>query len=118
MATKITAPYDELTLKIALMTASQKMNKVVEEKGQQYFQDAIMEIMASNPPPTEETTIRAAKHFGVSPKELIDSPNYTELMREYVLVNIRRIVAATCAKFGLTDKEGWAVCLSNKLEFI
>lgn len=102
----VSVPYDELTLKIALMGASKKL----EVDG---LQERILEKISSISSKTmSEFNQAVAEYHGISVLDLINSPNYESLKGEFGNHNISRLVSIYKEE-GFDDKESWAlVCVS------
>ena len=50
-----------------------------------------------------------AKHYGISVEKLTSSPNYNTLCQEYEEDIIQQLAKKLVEKFGITDKEAWAL---------
>lgn len=98
-------PYDEMTLKIALITASSKFEAFEKANGTAY-RDEIVGSLA-----TENKSINAAvaEHHGIAVEQLINSPNYQLLKTEYMNGLMLKFMESLKLKLNLTDKEAWAM---------
>jgi len=95
-------PYDEFTLKLALMQISDKLDDPDLQKklGQ--------ELDKLAPGNKSDINKKVAEENGISVKDLIDSPNYEKLKNEYVASMLHKAVDVFI-KEGFTEKQAWAV---------
>ena len=105
-------PYDELTLKIALMSGASKLEKYLNEHGDQAVTAAIDKVIPSQ---TMSLTEATAKHHGVDVNTLVNSPNYATMKAEYQAHSISQLIGVFESVIGLENKEAWAVVLSQQL---
>ena len=101
----IKVPYDELSLKIALMGASNKLEKEgLQEQLLSKLSKFTVNTMA-------DYNIKVAEFHGISLADLINSPNYETLKSEYAKNGIDFILNVY-KDAGFEDKEAWAlVCV-------
>lgn len=102
----IDVPYDEMTLKIALISAGSKL----DEEG---LQEKLLENLAPYSPETPaDLNKKIAEHHGISLLDLINSPNFISLKDDYLLHHLA-LIRKIYKDFGFDDKEAWALmCLS------
>lgn len=107
---ELNVPYDELSLKIALMGVSNKLEKDIS------LQERILNKISEVSPKTEESlNEKIAKHNGISVKDLIDSPNYLILKEEFAREKFHEVRGIYLSE-GFDDKESWAMmCVSMGL---
>jgi len=95
-------PYSSWELRVALMNLSEdKFNKEKAEEMKDEF--------AFLPKRKKDLNISVAEHHGISVEKLVDSPNYKILCREYEENIIYKFVKKLEEKFGITEKEAWAI---------
>lgn len=103
-------PYHRLELLVALSTAVKKVEKISEEQGEEFINKEIPQL----PEPAELNKVVAERN-GISVEALIASPNYKVLKQEYMESVFSELRMKLQEKFGLTDKESWAIFLANEL---
>lgn len=101
----INVPYDELTLKIALMGASSKLeNEELQKELLSKISDISVKTMA-------ELNVKVSEFHGITVPDLINSPNYEKMKAEYANHNLA-LIRNIYLDAGFSDKESWAlVCL-------
>lgn len=111
-------PYDEITLRIALLSANGKLVKISEEKGDvelMRLMDTAVKEMGEGPSDKETLNKEVAAHNGVSVSDLIGSPNYQELVQEFCYSRVVKVIDNVKDLFGFTSQEAWAVILAEQL---
>ena len=115
---ELQCPYDEVTLKIALISASSKMASYqAEHGGEEAALKRIEEAFVGLTVIEEGVPLNAAvaAHNGISVEALINSPNYLTIKGEFVAMKVQQVLAKMGPEFGLDDKEAWAVLLAGRL---
>jgi len=99
---EIVCPYDQLTLKLALLGLETKMEDTsLAEKINDRLSDFLVDDKA-------ELNKRIAKHNGIEVTDLINSPNYKTLMEEYSQKLMMQAIDILKEE-SFTDKEAWAL---------
>ena len=106
----IKVPYDDLTLKIALLGSEKKLTKKITKKIEQKLNREFGKDKA-------EKNIKIAEENGITVKTLINSPNYKTIVEEYDSKAAKRFVEILKEEANLNDKEAWAILCANQLVF-
>ena len=97
----ITVPYDQLSLRLALLSLESKLN---DEKMYR-IKDKIEEIVPKGKLDQNE---RIAEYNGINLETLINSPNYSTLKKEYIANMLNKAVDIIMEE-DFTHKESWAI---------
>ena len=92
-------PYTELELRLALIKLSDREKELVP----------IMEELNKLVDEKEKPAKRIADFHGIEVDQLINSPNYSVLQKEYQANILQKSVDFLMDKGGLTHKEAWAL---------
>lgn len=98
----IKIPYSSWELRRALLGLP--MEKFTTEK--------VAELKAEFPVPSDGKSgldRMVAEYHGISVEKLLNSPNYNTLCREYEENILKKLSKKLVEKFGITDKEAWAL---------
>ncbi len=99
---EMVCPYDEITLKLALLGLEKKMEDMsLAEK----INSRLAEFLVSD---KAELNRQIAKHNGIEVPDLISSPNYNTLMEEYSQTLMMKAIGILKEE-SFTDKEAWAL---------
>lgn len=55
---------------------------------------------------------KVAESYGISPKELVDSPNFDKIMGSATGIAVREIVRDLVTELGMKDREAWAIMMA------
>jgi len=95
-------PYDEITLKLALLGLESKMaDDTLANKINARLSDFLISDKA-------EMNQKIAKHNGIEVVDLINSPNYTTLKEEFSQTLLLKAISILKEET-FTDKEAWAL---------
>jgi hypothetical protein len=106
-------PHDELTLRIASLSMSRKIEKFLEEKGEENFTKILDSISDVVP---ETLTRKSAEFHGITVDQLINSSNYEKLTDSFLSDLMGKIIVKLGKEIGLENKEAWALILNNQLQ--
>ncbi|MDO8443273.1 MAG: hypothetical protein Q7S81_03415 [bacterium] len=95
-------PYSLCELRIALLTLSE--DKFTEKKMNELQNELAV------PPVEQKDRIKAiAEYHGLIVEKLVNSPNYKVLCQEYDENIVFQLVKKMVEKFGISEKEAWAL---------
>lgn len=103
-----------MTLQIAMLSAAPKIEKFVEEKGEDAFATAL-ESLAPGITDVAILNQKAAEHHGISIETLVNSPNMTTLRDEYRNSLFFKMMDYLKENLAFTDKEAWAIVAMDYL---
>lgn len=106
MTFNLDCPYTKMDLTIAMLGLEQKLEKIGEENLKQVLEK---EFKTLNKPLNKE----AAKFHGVTVKELIDSPNFEKLQKQYMDSAVNKLVSNVCKKLDLEPVEVWSLIAAS-----
>lgn len=95
-------PYSSWELRFALMNLS-------EDKFNEKKMKEIENELAIPSKDKKELNKAIAEYHGISVEKLVDSPNYKILCQEYEENTVYQLVKKFIEKFGITEKEAWAL---------
>jgi len=99
---EITCPYDEITLKLALLGLESRMeNEDLAERIHSRMSDFLINDKA-------ELNKKIAKHNGIEITDLINSPNYEILKEEFSQTLLLKAIGILKEET-FSDKEAWAL---------
>jgi len=99
---EMVCPYDEITLKIALLGLEKKIaDETLAKKVNSRLSEFLIEDKAV-------LNKRIANHNGIEVVDLINSPNYSTLKEEYSQTLILKAIGILKEET-FTDKEAWAL---------
>src|SRR5271168_3873147 len=107
-------PYDAMTLRIAVLGASRKLEAYEKEHGEGSVLKKMDELGVQSPDGAEFNK-QACEYHGVSMETYINSPNYETLKTEFAFTLMRKLVGTVKDAFGLEDKEAWGLVLHDRL---
>lgn len=99
---EMVCPYDEITLKIALIGLERK---IADESLAKKVNSRLSEFLVEDKSVLNK---RIAKHNGIEVSDLINSPNYVTLKEEYSQTLVLKAIAVLKEET-FTDKEAWAL---------
>lgn len=97
----IQCPYDKLTLKVAILSAGPKLEKISDEKIEEWGKTQRADMSKD----------AIAKFHGITVKDLINSPNYEILKSEYEASAVENALEFFRTEIGLDHKEAWAILM-------
>lgn len=95
-------PYDEITLKVALLGLNKKME---DEALGNRIKERLSEFLITD---KADLNKKLAEYNGVGVLDIINSPNYTTLREEFSKTLILRAIDVLKEE-SFTDKEAWAL---------
>ena len=111
---EIQCPYDQMTLKITLLSAGMKIKKFLET----HSEDEFVAMLTAIAPGIEDMggyNRGAAAFHGITVDTLVNSPNYEKMKDEFQNALVGKAIDVLTKKVSLTDKEAWAVLTANEL---
>ena len=94
----VKCPYDELTLKIALISITEEQYALLEKAPANF----------NIPQSKVELNKAVADRNGMPMLDLLQSPNYTILMEEYSTFQVHNLIE-DLEKRGFTNKQAWGI---------
>ena len=99
---EIVCPYDEITLRLALLSLEEKMG---DESLGKRVNSRLSEFLIDD---KADLNKKIAEHNGISVMDLINSPNYGELTAEFSKILMLKSIAILKEE-RFSDKEAWAL---------
>ena len=107
MKLEMDCPHSELELHVAALGLIEKLKN---KETQQAILNAGDEHKTVGSGPEKNRKEQAAKFHGITVKDLIDSPNYEKLIKEFVTHTCRKLMSSF-KSHGFTDKEAWCLLM-------
>ena len=107
-------PYDKLTLQVAIISASGKIEKFVKEHGEDALADKL-NALAPHAATGAVYNQLVADFHGISVETLVNSPNYSKLKEEHMVNLYQKAIGILETDVSLTNKEAWAVITAGQL---
>lgn len=98
MSLELECPYNELELKVCAIGLDKKITPEIVEKMNAF-------------PERDQSTKAIAEYHSVSTTDLINSPNYQELVHAYQTMSVKELLA-NIQSIGFNEKEAWVLLLS------
>ena len=107
MKMSIDCPHSELELHVAALGLIEKLK---DKETQQAILNAGDEHKTVGTDTAKNRKEQAAEYHGITVKDLIDSPNYEKLIKEFVTHTCRKLMSSF-KSHGFTDKEAWCLLM-------
>lgn len=101
-------PYNELDIMVASIGLEGKLDAISKELG---GEDKVLAVLVSavGNITNDNFTAKCAEHYGVTPADLINSPNYSTLKEDFEQVSVGTIIKNIETGLKLTNVEAWAL---------
>jgi aminopeptidase N len=110
-------PYDSLTLTLESIKLAPKLNKMVEDIGEEVLSKRMEAFAEKHNSINLEDKNKVAEFHSITVSELINSPNYKVLKEEYKEKCTQDVFNELKEQFQFNDKEVWALLfLIQKVE--